>query len=126
MAANDASACEGPVWWTISANKDNMTALQTIDAPLWVSAPQFRGTMAILQSCILTLVACIYTAIHLNVPVRVDWLSLLVTKARWVLIALFAPEIVLFSAASQFRDAWKFRNALRALQDESETADKEI
>ncbi|PON30792.1 hypothetical protein TGAM01_v200212 [Trichoderma gamsii] len=126
MAANDASACEGPVWWTISANKDNMTALQTIDAPPWVSAPQFRGTMAILQSCILTLVACIYTAIHLNVPVKVDWLSLLVAKAWWILIALFAPEIVLFSAASQFRDAWKLRNALRALHDESKTADKEF
>jgi hypothetical protein len=39
MAANDAFAFEGPVWSTISANKDNMTALQTIDAPLWVSAP---------------------------------------------------------------------------------------
>lgn len=103
-----------------------MTALQTIDAPPWVSAPQFRGTMAILQSCILTLVACIYTAIHLNVPVKVDWLSLLRTKVWWVLIALFAPEIVLFSAASQFRDAWKFRNALRALQNESKTVDKEF
>ncbi|KAL7952271.1 hypothetical protein V8C34DRAFT_299683 [Trichoderma compactum] len=103
-----------------------MTALQTIDAPLWVSAPQFRRTMAILQSCILTLVACIYTAIHLNVPPKVDWLSLLVTKAWWGLIALFAPEMVLFSAASQFRDACKFRNALRALQDESKTVDKEF
>ncbi|KAF3074338.1 hypothetical protein CFAM422_003741 [Trichoderma lentiforme] len=126
MATNDASACEGPVWQTISVNKDNMTALQTIDAPPWVSAPQFRGTMAILQSCILTLVACIYTAIHLNVPVKVDWLSLLQTKVWWVLIALFAPEIVLFSAASQFRDAWKFRSAIRALQDESKTVDKEF
>jgi len=126
MAANDAHACEGQVWSVILANKDNLTALHLLYAPPWVSASQFRGTMAILQSCVLTLVACVYTAIHLNVPEKNDWQSLLLTKVKWVLLALFAPELVLFSAASQFLEALRFRKRIRELQVESDTADKEV
>src|SRR3954468_14912040 len=113
MAANDLSTCEDQVWAIITANKDNLTALQLINAPSWVSASQFRGTMAIIQSCIVTLIACIYTAIHLNVPEKTDWWSLLLTKARWVSLALIAPEIVVLSAARQFLKALRLRNQIK-------------
>ncbi|PQE22158.1 hypothetical protein CJF31_00011267 [Rutstroemia sp. NJR-2017a BVV2] len=72
MAWTDHFACEIQVWSVIEVNKDNLTALRTLDAPPWVSASQFRGTMSILQSCILTLMASVYTAIHLNVPKKHD------------------------------------------------------
>jgi hypothetical protein len=126
MSSNNLSACENQVWSVIEANKDNLRALRTLDAPAWVSASRFRGTMSILQSCILTLVASIYTAIHLNVPKKQDWLSVLLTKAQWVLLALLAPEIVLYSAASQFLEAFAFRKRIRELQAQSDTVDKEV
>jgi hypothetical protein len=52
----------------LEVNADNLTAFNTVTAPSWVSAPDYRGMSNILYSCLLTLVACIYTAIHLNVP----------------------------------------------------------
>ncbi|PQE23332.1 hypothetical protein CJF30_00011210 [Rutstroemia sp. NJR-2017a BBW] len=126
MASTDHFACDSQVWSVIDANKDNLTALRTLDAPPWVSTSRFRGTMSILQSCILTLVASVYTAIHLNVPEKHDWLSLLLTKAQWVLLALLAPEIVLYSAASQFLEAFTFRKRIRELQAQSDTVDKKF
>lgn len=126
MASNDLSTCENQVWSVIEARKDNLTALRTLHAQPWVSASQFRGTMSILQSCILTLVATIYTAIHLNLLRKQDWLSLLLSKAQWILLGLLAPEIVLYSAASQFFEAYTFRKRIRELQAQSNTVDKEV
>ncbi|KAK3345005.1 hypothetical protein B0H65DRAFT_573650, partial [Neurospora tetraspora] len=34
----------------------------------WVTEPDIRGTFSILSTCIVTLVLCVWTAIHLNVP----------------------------------------------------------
>src|ERR1700736_4279874 len=51
-----------------AVNANNLTALSTLTAPSWVYAPDYSGTSNILYSCLPTLVACIYTAIHLNVP----------------------------------------------------------
>ncbi|KAK0731493.1 hypothetical protein B0H67DRAFT_564960 [Lasiosphaeris hirsuta] len=50
--------------------RDNKTALGSIRAPLWVLSLEIRGTSNILWSCVVTLVACIYTALHLNVSNR--------------------------------------------------------
>jgi hypothetical protein len=118
MAQNTTDdTCGSQVWSQILSAKNNMTALQTIRAPPWVSASEFRGTIAIVQSCLLTLVACIYTALHLNVPKKKDWRSLLLLKTQWVLAALFAPELVLYHAATQFFQARKLRNRLWDLQN---------
>lgn len=86
--------------------QDDRAALNEIQAPSWVSSPNMRGTSDILQSCILTLFACVYTALHLNIPDRnASDLRLLWDKFRWVVITLIAPEIVLYYAGSQFWDA---------------------
>lgn len=115
-----ASLYGNAAWDTLVNNRNNLTALKTIEAPHWVSAAEFRGTMAILQSCILTIVACVYTALHMNVMESSSstW-SQLLHKARWVTIALLAPELVLAFAAGQLQQALKFRNAMRKLQAES-------
>lgn len=47
-----------------------------------------------------------------------SWRRLL-QKAKWVIIALLAPELVLAFAAGQLQQALKFRNAMRKLQAES-------
>lgn len=102
----------------ITASKTNITALNTIVAPTWVSAPSVRGTSAILWSCITTLVACVYTALHLNVPADTGTWAMLRLKASWVLVALLAPEIVVYMAISQLFAAWRLRNGLNELVDD--------
>jgi len=121
-----ASECENEIWAIINANKNNETALNSIHAPPWVSASEFRGTMAILQSCVLTLVACIYTALHLNVPGKSGFLALLTTKVKWVLMALLAPEVVLYTAARQYHQARKLCKSLRELQEQCKDVNNRV
>ncbi len=99
--------------------QNNFTTLNTIPAPPLVSAPSLRGTTSILYSCVVTLFACIYTAIHLNVPQRgSSAFQNLQVKLTWVLMALLAPEIVLYLAISQCSEARDLINYLnRSLDD---------
>ncbi|GKU20688.1 unnamed protein product [Fusarium langsethiae] len=98
--------------------------LKTLVAPPWVSTPNVRGTSDILQSCVLTLVGCIYTALHLDVPKKTTWQHLLWKKFKWVVITLFAPEIAVFVAATQLRYAWNLKSAFRKIQKEQQELSK--
>ena len=72
----------------------------------WVSPPNTRGTSDILYTCIVTIVLCVYTAVHLNIPPpgeRFYWQWL--RRAKWTAFGIFAPEIVLFTALQQFQEA---------------------
>jgi len=104
----------------ILQNKGNLSALGTIRAPNFVASPEFRGTMSIIYSCIVTLIACIYTALHLNVPTKSGLRHTLAYKGKWVFIGLIAPEIVLYLAISQFLEARDLIKELNALLDEKE------
>jgi hypothetical protein len=93
---------------------------QTVIAPSWVADPTSRGTWSILYSCLFTLLLCVYTAIHLNVPPFYDTtLSFYLRKVKWVLIAVFAPEIVLYTAFEQFIMARKFLKELNKITDDA-------
>ena len=115
LAAFQQFAQGAPVELEISNAAGNVTILQTKVAPAWASAPGVRGTSQILWSCTLTLVACVYTALHLNVPPSNEgqW-QFLWRKTKWVAIALFAPEIVLYCACTQFWAARQLINTLNA------------
>ncbi|KAK4158965.1 hypothetical protein QBC43DRAFT_305070 [Cladorrhinum sp. PSN259] len=94
--------------------QNDTKALHEIRAPSWVNAPNMRGTSSILYSCVLTLVACIYTALHLNIPHRnATFSQLLMIKMKWVLIALIAPELVVWLAAEQYAKARSVSKWLR-------------
>ncbi|CAM1505143.1 Fc.00g107800.m01.CDS01 [Cosmosporella sp. VM-42] len=123
MANSPASATNSP-WTLISPHENDTLALRSIRAPAWVDSPHIRSTNDILKSSMLTLVACIYTALHLNVPSKTSWYHILLLKVKWVLTALLAPEIVLYIAINQLQQAWRLRRDLRKLQAESETVDK--
>lgn len=84
----------------------------------WVDSPNVRGTLDILQSCVLTLVACIYTALHLDVPLKTAWHEVFLYKLKWVLITLFAPEISVYMAADQLQQAWSLKKRLLSLVPE--------
>jgi hypothetical protein len=86
----------------IAAPVANLTALQTVIAPAWVADPTGRGTWSLLYSCLFTLLLCVYTAIHMNVPPPNDTkLTFWLRKTKWVAIAIFAPELVVYTAFEQ-------------------------
>lgn len=77
----------------------------------WRPEPNGRGTWGILSSCILTILLCVWSAVHLNVPQHRKTWAQYVRKLKWLLIALFAPELVVYVA-------WQQRNeASRLLED---------
>jgi hypothetical protein len=84
----------------------NKTALNTEIAPSWVPEPEGRGTWKLLYSCVFTLILCVWTAIHLNIPPAGEtWIQHWTRKLKWVLIGIFVPEIVVCEAWMQWRYA---------------------
>ncbi|KLP15038.1 uncharacterized protein LW94_6800 [Fusarium fujikuroi] len=73
------------------------------------------GTFDILESCIFTLIACIFTALHLDVVSNPTWQRLLFEKAKWVLLTIVIPEISILTATRQFMEAWELRSDLQKM-----------
>lgn len=71
----------------------------------WHPEPHYRGTYGILSSCLTTMILCIWTAVHLNMPEQHGFLRQVFRKTGWLIIGLFAPELVAWSAFQQNRDA---------------------
>ncbi|CAJ2507133.1 Uu.00g083190.m01.CDS01 [Anthostomella pinea] len=96
MATNSSEV--NPVFTLIIHHQNDTAALSPIIAPPWVNDLGFRGTSGILVSCVGTLLACVYTALHLDMP------------------ALVAPEMVLYVAAQQFIEARALVKELNEIQ----------
>ncbi|RFU27686.1 hypothetical protein B7463_g8635, partial [Scytalidium lignicola] len=89
--------------WLISRRFVRATTMMAnVTTTGWTSEPDGRGTFGILRSCVVTLALCVYTALHINIPpAKSSKASKYVTKAKWVLIGMFAPELVVFVAWCQ-------------------------
>jgi hypothetical protein len=75
-----------------------------------------RGTWDIISSCILTLVLCVWTALHLNVPKQNATLwERFKTKTLWVIVGIFAPEIVVYVAWVQYSSAKYLLKTIQSL-----------
>ncbi|KEY75172.1 hypothetical protein S7711_01618 [Stachybotrys chartarum IBT 7711] len=69
----------------------------------WQSEPDGRGTFSLIFSCIITLVFCVWSALHLNVPPpNSSSKRRALEKTCWVFYGIFAPELVVATAASQY------------------------
>lgn len=77
----------------------------------WVSGPDGRGTYSLLFSCFSTLFLCAWTAFHPNIPSSHSDARNMLERVKWMMIAIFVPEAVLYCAWSQW---W----AARDLKDE--------
>ena len=101
----------------LAAANGSLTALKTHIAHGIAAGPAYRGTFDIVWSCLLTILACIYNAIHLNVPPRNTgkWM-LLLRKVKWATMALFAPEVILYTATTQFLVAYKVKREVNAMR----------
>lgn len=72
----------------------------------WVDSPNQRGTIDIIWSCITTLAICCWVMLHLNVPAKNDNLwTLFLRRARWLMLALLSPELVMLFACGQWASA---------------------
>ncbi|KAF2006515.1 hypothetical protein P154DRAFT_600371 [Amniculicola lignicola CBS 123094] len=90
-------------------------AMSSSDEPIsWFSAPNLRGTWDIIVSCVLTLTICVWSALHLNVPVEGSTLlQRNFRRTRWIILGIFAPEVVVSSAFAQYLTArWLRREIL--------------
>lgn len=98
-------------------------------ATSWVAEPGERGTWSIIYSCIFTIGLCVWSALHLNIPCHADTKRVLwPRRAKWVLLGIIAPELVLYSAFQQYfaakqvcKEMLKNLEAEKNLKDDQKT-----
>ncbi|KAI0506364.1 hypothetical protein F5B22DRAFT_623967 [Xylaria bambusicola] len=108
-----------PLEADILAANWNITTLRTQLAPSWSTTSPIRSTAGILWTAVTTLSLCVYTVIHVNVPLRSEtrW-KFYRRKAWWVLAAILAPEYALWAAFEQWDSARLLRNKLQKYKPE--------
>ena len=75
----------------------------------WQPSPTSRGTFDILSTCIVTLLLCVWTAVHQNIPPPGSFWTPKLMKIGWLILALLAPEMVAYTAWYVCSCAvWKF------------------
>lgn len=72
----------------------------------WYAGPTERGTLALVYSCLATVITCTWTVLHLNVPALKDgpWKRGF-RKARWMAITILFPEFIFAKAICELRSA---------------------
>lgn len=85
----------------------------------WVSDPNGRGTAGLILSCLLTLILCVWSAMHLNIPQKHEskpqyWLR----NAKWVFLGILIPELVVLSAWRQWLSAKSMSHQMRKIFDD--------
>ncbi len=72
----------------------------------YIGDPNGRGTLSLIISCVLTLILCVWSALHLNVPSSSQTpLASLIAQFRWIVTGVYAPELVVFTAWRQWSSA---------------------
>ena len=72
----------------------------------FVQGPNGRGTLGLVISCVLTLILCVWSALHLNIPASNEPVFRTIRRiARWILAGVYAPELVVFTAWRQSSSA---------------------
>jgi len=82
----------------------------------FVSAPEVRGTLDILWSCLATLVICTWSILHLNVPEQstpngklqkyTRSSVRLFHKIKWLFVNILAPEWAFGKAFGDYSIVW--------------------
>ena len=85
----------------------------------WQPDASTRGTTDILSTCLITLGICLWSALHLNIPRYGKSSQQKWYKCGWLLVGLFAPEMVAYTAWAQLRAARRLDNEMRQLLGEA-------
>ncbi|KAK0511034.1 hypothetical protein JMJ35_006586 [Cladonia borealis] len=92
----------------------------TIPPPVnWQPDALTRGTSDILSTCLITLGLCLWSALHLNIPQHGKSAQQKWYKCGWLVLGLFAPEMVAYMAWAQLRVARKLDNKMKQLLGEA-------
>lgn len=79
----------------------------------YVPDPEGRGTVSLILSCVLTLILCVWSALHLNVPgpkcTTERWVLL---NIAWIFAGIYSPEMVVFAAWRQWDSARLLQKAV--------------
>ena len=84
----------------------------------WYVGSTERGTLTLVYSCLITIFACTWTVLHLNVPGLNDRLwTRFWRKAKWMAITVLFPEFIFSKAICELRlalnDLREFEETLR-------------
>ncbi|KAF2832754.1 hypothetical protein CC86DRAFT_452155 [Ophiobolus disseminans] len=92
----------------------------------WKSSSTERGTLDLLSSCIITLVLCVYSCLHLNIPEheRTRWYHKVGKQAIWILLGIFTPEMVTYIAFEQRVAAGYFERHMNEALFSTKPADR--
>ncbi|KAJ6595237.1 hypothetical protein DFH09DRAFT_906342 [Mycena vulgaris] len=72
-------------------------------------ADNYRQLFGIIWGCLVTIVASTWVSVHHNVPAPgQSWFTLMLSRLGMMLVAVLAPELIVFFAARQLRVAWVF------------------
>ncbi|KAH0433896.1 hypothetical protein CcaCcLH18_05648 [Colletotrichum camelliae] len=81
-----------------------VTVSSTPDLVGWTSGPETRGTLTLVWSCVITIFACTWTVLHLNVPGRDEGpLTIVLRKIKWMTINIIFPEFIFAKAVCDLR-----------------------
>lgn len=112
---------------TVSAALPKVTRSSTEDETFvgYQSDPDGRGTPGLIISCLLTLILCVWSALHLNVPRQGRGnRETLLLNILWITAGIYAPELVVFTAWRQWSSARLLSKTVKATHTaggESET-----
>jgi hypothetical protein len=68
----------------------------------WVPEPKQRGTFGIISFCLSTMLICIWSTLHFNVPSRrCSTTRRFFYQVFWMFVALLAPELLLYTAINE-------------------------
>ena len=88
---------------------DDTNSSSSSDSPKfvgYVGDPNGRGTASLVISCLLTLILCVWSALHLNIPFENQTtLGHFLLNLRWIVAGVYAPELVVFTAWRQWSSA---------------------
>ncbi|KAI0385036.1 hypothetical protein F5Y04DRAFT_246708 [Hypomontagnella monticulosa] len=89
----------------ITTAQDSTQLSQSEDNGLvgWQHNPYQRGTMNILESCILTIIACTWSIHHPNVPEEIpkSRMGRLLSRLKWMGLTILLPEFILAQAVDE-------------------------
>lgn len=82
----------------------------------WVDQPPYRGTYDIIFSCLLVVITCTWSVLHLNLPAPDEpYIQTWLRKGRWAFLAIILPEVVTLFAGCQWSSARLSIESMQAL-----------
>jgi len=97
-----------PCWLDILIRIHGLESMASMSSA-WVSEPDGRGTWGLIQTCLLTLFLCIYSAVHLNIQPHQKSKTIIPSTDRCFNTCRAVPEYMFVSAVFQ----WNLTNAPR-------------